>query len=114
MTDPIDPISGRRKTPDRRAASRRADAGASPPERRNAVVLAGAPVKHDQVRPAAAKTDMASATFAAQLPGQPGAKRGLRGGPEVIDGARSAYLQTEFLGPGDRRRAKGRAAKTEI
>ena len=114
MTDPVDPISGRRKTPDRRAASRRAAADAPPPERRNAVVLAGEPVKHDRVPPAPPKSDTAAAAFAAQLLGQPGAKRGLRGGAEVIDGARSAYLQTEFLGPGDRRRGKGRAAKTEI
>lgn len=114
MTDPVDPISGRRKTPDRRAASRRAAGDAPPPERRNAVVLAGAPVKHDRVPPPPPKSDTATAAFAAQLLGQPGEKRGLRGGPEVIDGARSAYLQTEFLGPGDRRRGKGRAAKTEI
>lgn len=114
MTDPVDPISGRRKTPDRRRASRRADAAAPPPERRNAVVLAGAPVKHDRVAPTPSRSDTATAAFAAQLLGQPGEKRGLRGGPEVIDGARSAYLQTEFTGPGDRRRGKGRAAKTEI
>jgi hypothetical protein len=114
MTDPVDPISGRRKTRDRRAASRREDAAAPPPERRNEVVLAGAPVKHDPAPPAAPRSDTATAAFAAQLLGQPGEKRGLRGGPEVIDGARSAYLQTEFLGPGDRRRPKGRAAKTEI
>jgi len=114
MTDPVDPISGRRKMPDRRAASRRAAADAPPPERRNAVVLAGAPVKHDRVPPPPPKADTAAAAFAAQLLGQPGAKRGLRGGSEVIDGARSAYLQTEFMGPGDRRRGKGRAAKTEI
>ncbi len=113
MTDPVDPIRGRRKTPDRRVASRRADA-AAPKERRNAVDIAGAPLKHEQVRPAPPKSDTATAAFAAQLLGQPGEKRGLRGGPEVIDGARSAYLQSEFLGPGDRRRRKGKAAKTEI
>ena len=66
MTDPVDPISGRRKTPDRRAASRREQAGAPPPERRNAVVLAGAPVKHDPVRPAPPKSDTATAAFAAR------------------------------------------------
>jgi hypothetical protein len=114
MTDPIDPISGRRKTPDRRLAKRRSEADAPPPDRRNAVVPAGVSVKHDNVRPAEPKTGAAHAAFAAQLLGQPGAKRGLRGGAEVIDGARSAYLETKFLGAGDRRRGKGRAAKTEI
>ena len=114
MTDPVDPISGRRKTPDRRLARRRAEADAAPPERRDAVVPAGPAVKHDDVRPAEAKSAAGSAAFAAQLLGQPGVKRGLRGGSEVIDGARSAYLETKFLGPGERRRGKGRGAKTEI
>ena len=52
--------------------------------------------------------------FAAQLLGQPGIKRGLRGGPEVIDAARSAYLEAEFSGPADRRPGKGLLKKAEI
>ena len=56
----------------------------------------------------------ATAPFAAQLLGQPGIKRGLRGGPETLDAARSTYLGTEYSGPNDRRPAPGRITKTEI
>jgi hypothetical protein len=54
------------------------------------------------------------AAFAAQLLGQPGEKRGLRGGPAVIDAARSAYLEAEYSGPADRRPRKGLFKKAEI
>lgn len=53
-------------------------------------------------------------TFDAQLLGQPGQKRGLRGGQEVLDHARSAYLETEYSGPDDRRPPKGLLKKKEI
>jgi hypothetical protein len=52
--------------------------------------------------------------FAAQLLGQDGRKRGLRGGQPVIEAARSAYLETEYSGPNDRRPPKGRLTRTEI
>jgi len=54
------------------------------------------------------------AAFAAQVMGQGGQKRGLRGGPETLDHARTTYLETEWSGPADRRPAPGRIAKTEI
>jgi hypothetical protein len=54
------------------------------------------------------------AAFAAQLMGQPGQKRGLRGGPETLDRARSTYLETEWSGPADRRPRPGKITKTEI
>ena len=54
------------------------------------------------------------AAFAAQVMGQGGQKRGLRGGPETLDNARTAYLETEWSGPADRRPPPGRIAKTEI
>lgn len=56
----------------------------------------------------------AFATFAAHLMGQPGQKRGLRGGQEVLDNARSTYLGTEYSGPADRRPKAGLIKKTEI
>lgn len=56
----------------------------------------------------------ASAPFAAQLYGQPGVKRGLKGGQEVLDKARATYLGAEYSGPNDRRPAKGQVTKTEI
>jgi hypothetical protein len=52
--------------------------------------------------------------FAAQVLGQPGQKRGLRGGPETLDKARSAYLETEWSGPHDRRIRRGKITETEI
>ena len=54
------------------------------------------------------------ATFAAHLMGQTGQKRGLRGGQEVLDNARSTYLGTEYSGPADRRPKAGLIKKTEI
>ena len=56
----------------------------------------------------------AFAAFAAHLMGQSGQKRGLRGGQEVLDTARSTYLGTEFSGPADRRPKAGLIKKTEI
>ena len=52
--------------------------------------------------------------FAAQMLGQGGQKRGLRGGPETLEQARSTYLETEWSGPADRRPRPGRITKTEI
>lgn len=56
----------------------------------------------------------AAAAFAAQLLGQGGQKRGLRGGQETLDQARSTYLGAEWSGPADRRPKPGRITKTEI
>ncbi|HWA62950.1 MAG TPA: hypothetical protein VG939_16330 [Caulobacteraceae bacterium] len=56
----------------------------------------------------------AAAAFAAQLIGQDGQKRGLRGGPQTLETARSAYLGAEYSGPADRRTRKGGITKTEI
>ncbi|NEX91676.1 hypothetical protein G3573_02735, partial [Caulobacter sp. 17J65-9] len=52
--------------------------------------------------------------FAAQLMGQGGQKRGLKGGKEVLDQARTTYLGTEYSGAADRRAPKGRVTKTEV
>jgi hypothetical protein len=41
-------------------------------------------------------------------------KRGLRGGREVLDAARTSYLKTEWSGPADRRPRQGQVAKTKI
>jgi hypothetical protein len=54
------------------------------------------------------------ATFTAQIIGQTGARRGLKGGPPVLKQARSAYLETEYSGPNDRRPPAGLLRKTEI
>ena len=54
------------------------------------------------------------ASFAAQLIGQDGQKRGLRAGEAFISAAKRAYDRTEWSGSKDRRRRKGGSAKTEI
>ncbi len=52
--------------------------------------------------------------FTAQLFGQDGRRRGLRGGQPVIEAARSAYLEAEYSGPNDRRPPKGLLTRTKI
>jgi hypothetical protein len=46
--------------------------------------------------------------------GQTGQRRGLKGGPPVLDAARSTYLSTEYAGPLDRRPRPGQKDKTEV
>jgi hypothetical protein len=114
MSGPIDPISGAR--PPRRVAERRR-ASRRDGDRRAKSADAKTP---NLPVPVAPRDDPKAApppgpgVFAAQVLGQGGEKRGLKGGPPVLEGARSAYLQAEFLGPNDRRTRKGRITKTEI
>ncbi|MDV6330565.1 hypothetical protein [Asticcacaulis sp. 201] len=58
-------------------------------------------------------TDGEDAVYAAQLLSG-GEKRGLRGGPETLERAKSTYLKSEYSGPNDRRPQPGRVTKTEI
>ena len=51
--------------------------------------------------------------FAAQLLSG-GEKRGLKGGPETLERAKSTYLKSEYSGSNDRRPRPGRVTKTEI
>lgn len=119
MTEPIDPTrgvaavgpveerrSGERRSRDRRVKERRADAAAG----KASLPVAAKP-------PRATKPDQdpaaAAAAFAAQLMGQTGQKRGLKGGPKVLESARSAYLEAEYSGPADRRLPAGKIKKTE-
>ncbi len=63
---------------------------------------------------AGARPPQDEATFTAQIIGQTGVRRGLKGGPPVLKQARSTYLETEYSGPNDRRPPAGRLRKTEI
>ena len=60
-----------------------------------------------------ASTDANDASYAAQLLSG-GEKRGLRGGPETLDRAKSTYLKSEYSGPNDRRPQPGRVTRTDI
>lgn len=72
------------------------------------------PVVAEAAPPPAPEPADGPAAFKAQLLGQDGQKRGLRGGPAVLDAAKSTYNRIEWSGPADRRARKGGAAKTEI
>ena len=116
MTDevrPVGPVQGRddRRERDRRAAERRA-ASAS-----RALVPANlsADPAEPPARPAPAPaSDASAAAFAAQMIGQTGQRRGLKGGPPVLDAARSTYLGTAYSGASERRPKPGKASDTDV
>ncbi len=55
-----------------------------------------------------------SADYAAQVLGQDGRKRGLKGGPETLEAARTAYLSAEYSGDHDRRPQPGLVRREEV
>jgi hypothetical protein len=107
MTSPIDPI----RRPNRARRVKRAD-NAAPSESMDRSV----PAIYEPPPPPApsAVAPGPEAAFAAQILGQEGHRRGLRGGKETLDTARTVYNQTEYSGAADRRTPKGRTAKTEV
>lgn len=119
MTDsvrPIPPIAVTdRRSEDRRSGQRRAP---DPPKPGKALVVTEAPI--DPAEPAERATtarDVSTgpaAAFAAQMIGQGGQRRGIRGGPPVMDAARSTYLGAEYSGEMDRRPPLGKIGKTEV
>lgn len=112
MTDPVRPPSNiqDRRESDRRRTLRRAKVDG---DGRDLVPIE--PVEdHAAAAPPSPKTEASPSTFDAQLLGQDGAKRGLRGGQEVLGKARSTYLSSEYAGSGDRRPKPGQVKKTEI
>lgn len=106
MTSPIDPI--------RRAAGLRRKGKAV--EEAKAGSASGLPVPVDAPRtvPPAAAIPPGAATFDAQLLGQHNERRGLRGGPAVINRASATYNTVEWSGAKDRRSRKGGQAKTDV
>ena len=124
MTDgvrPIPPIAGNeRRSGDRRASQRRTP-GEGPASR----ALVPTEVEPDRAQddpaePARRATlirDVSAApaaAFAAQLIGQGGQRTGIRGGPPVMDAARSTYLGAEYSGEKERRPPVGKTGKTEV
>ncbi len=109
MTRPVPPVTA---APVQRRAGRRvtdaalaAEAAEQSPTGTNLPVVAG-PLSHRDDSPAGA--------VEAQILGQDGVKRGLRGGKPVLDQARSAYLGAEYSGAADRRPRSGLITKTEL
>jgi hypothetical protein len=48
------------------------------------------------------------------LLGQDGQRRGLKGGPPVLDAARSGYLKAQHSGPAERRPKPGAVTKSDV
>lgn len=125
MTDsvrPVGPVEGHtvheRREGDRRGRDRRA-AEAKAEAASRGLVPAGERVDHaaSPAKPAVSPPNPVvapPALFAAQVLGQKGQKRGLKGGPPVLDAARSTYLGAEYSGKRDRRPRVGRARQTEV
>ena len=107
MTDPITPTptsTAERRAQERRTGERRAPADG---------FEARLPMVVPQPPPSPGGRDSGS-TFTAQLYGQRGQKKGLKGGQPVLNEARSAYLEAEFSGVDDRRGVIGRITKKDI
>jgi len=101
---------------DRRAAERReAERRAGSTSRELVPVGEVVDAAPDPASPAApgAPLDPAAA-FAAQMLGQTGQRKGLKGGPPVLEAARSSYLGAEYSGEKDRRPPAGLIRKTEL
>jgi hypothetical protein len=96
MTQPIDPI---RRSP--------SDADVETPN-------LPAVIEGEEAASPPPPVSEAPAAFFAQLLGQSGQKRGLRGGAPVIEAAREAYVRTEWSGRIDRRTPRGGTTKREI
>ena len=110
---PVGPVQRRadRRADDRRATERRAGSTS------RALVPVGFPVDAAEppARPAPTPpAEPGAADFAAQMMGQTGQRRGLKGGPPVLDAARSAYLGTEHSGAAERRPQPGKAKDTDV
>ena len=116
MTDEVRPVGPVQRRADRRADERRAaERRAASASRALVPVDFPAEPAEPPARPAPAPpADPGAAVFAAQMMGQTGQRRGLKGGPPVLDAARSAYLGTEHSGAAERRPQPGRAKDTDV
>lgn len=123
MSGPVKPPSPASGVSERRAEQRRADERRQRDRRaeHRALMLSGedepkadtaAPSPHASKRAQAAPEG--ATAFSAQVMGQDGQKRGLKGGEPVLDAARRSYLGTEYAGTRDRRPRAGVVKKTEI
>ena len=107
MTSPIDPIS----RPNATRRVKRSDNAARGESTDRSVPAVYEPPPPPAPSGVAAQPE---AAFAAHMLGQDGQRRGLRGGKETLDSARTLYNKIEYSGSADRRSPKGRTAKTEV
>lgn len=106
---PIDPARERRES-DRRQRQRRDSRDLVPVETTEDFPPKPAPARAAALAP----PEPSTAAFVAQQIGQTGQKRGLRGGPPILDAARAAYLGTEYSGEAERRPPVGKMTRTDI
>lgn len=125
MTDgvrPIDPVRGRDRRDAQRRSTERRKIDPAPDAPSKAIVRVQEvidEVDHSATPAAPPSASWPRATgpdpaFAAQLIGQGGQRKGIRGGPPVMEAARSAYLGNEYSGENDRRPPAGVSKKTDI
>lgn len=116
MTDEVRPIAPVTRRTDRREADRRAAERRAASASRALVPVAGPDEPAESpARPAPTPAaDPGGAVFAAQMMGQTGQRRGLKGGPPVLGAARSAYLGAEHSGAAERRPVPGKASDTDV
>ncbi|MDY6923225.1 MAG: hypothetical protein SWI22_04595 [Pseudomonadota bacterium] len=116
MTDevrPVGPVQRRdeRRESDRRSAERRAGSTSRALVPIELPAEPAAPPARPAPTPAG---DISAAAFAAQVIGQTGQRRGLKGGPPVLDAARSTYLGANYSGVAERRPRPGKATDTDV
>jgi hypothetical protein len=111
VSEPVDPIRRlARAARAKRVGGGAASGGTTAPGRvGRALTPMQAPRAHEPEPPA----PQGDAAFAAQLLGGT-PRRGLKGGREMLQQARTTYLETEYSGDADRRAKKGRETKTEV
>ncbi len=116
MGDEIRAVGPVDRREDRRSAERRAAERRTVAEGRALTVTDFEPEPAEPpARPAPTPaSDASAAAFAAQMIGQTGQRRGIKGGPPVLDAARSAYLGTEHSGAAERRPQPGKAKNTDV
>lgn len=116
MTDEVRPVGPVRRRDERREADRRAaERRAGSTSRALVPTEFAADPAEPPARPAPAPpADASAAAFAAQLIGQTGQRRGLKGGPPVLNAARSTYLGANYSGAAERRPKPGKATDTDV
>ncbi|MFN4295346.1 MAG: hypothetical protein ACK4FB_00765 [Brevundimonas sp.] len=110
---PVEPRGPQRRTGDRRQGEERRE-GTPRPVR--ALVPRGESAALSDEPPASPTPPNPSqpSAFAAQMIGQTGARKGLKGGPPVLDAARGSYMGAEYSGAGDRRPKPGKTTRTDV
>ncbi|MFN3816729.1 hypothetical protein [Brevundimonas sp.] len=110
---PVEPRGPQRRTGDRRQGDERREG--EPRPARALVPSDQPPGPADEPAPAPKPPNpVQPSVFAAQMIGQTGGRKGLRGGPPVLDAARGSYLGTEYSGVSDRRPKPGKTTRTDV